>query len=118
MAVRAIDDAIKHGGLLKKAITQLVLNFQMAGRQAKYVGGSFASLYPENMASVSHSRSAYIRDARSSFAVARCKNWASVHVGCLGRELAQAAIEIDEAGPVFLSAGFHSLQNHFQTWTS
>ena len=35
MAVRAIDDAIKHGGLLKKAITQLVLNFQMAGRQAK-----------------------------------------------------------------------------------
>ena len=46
MAVRAIDDAIKHGGLLKKAITQLVLNFQMAGRQAKYVGGSFASLYP------------------------------------------------------------------------
>ena len=35
MAVRAIDDAIKHGGLLKKAITQLVLNFEMAGRQAK-----------------------------------------------------------------------------------
>ena len=35
MAVRAIDDAIKHGGLLNEAITQLVLKFEMAGRQAK-----------------------------------------------------------------------------------
>ena len=61
------------------------------------------------MASVSRPRSAYIRDARSTSAVARCKNWASIHVGRLGRELAEAAIEIDEACPMLLSAGFHSL---------
>ena len=34
MALRAIDDAICHGGLLKKAILQLQLNFENAGRKA------------------------------------------------------------------------------------
>ena len=34
MALRAIDDAISHGGLLKKAILQLQSNFENAGRKA------------------------------------------------------------------------------------
>ena len=34
MALRAVDDAICHRGLLKKAIIQLQLNFENAGQNA------------------------------------------------------------------------------------
>ena len=34
MALRAIDDAISHGGLLRKAILQLHANFESAGTKA------------------------------------------------------------------------------------
>ena len=37
MALRAIDDAICHGGLLKKAIIQMQLNFENAGRKANKI---------------------------------------------------------------------------------
>ena len=119
MAVRAIDDAIKHGGLLKKAITQLVLNFEMAGRQAKstWMGHLLTCIrktWPQFRVLVAptiemRGLPSPLRDVK------------------IGRQYTSAAcvahwrrrqVKLMRRGLVFLPPRFHILQNHFKTLAS
>ena len=119
MAVRAIDDAIKHGGLLKKAITQLVLNFEMAGRQAKntWVGHlrpCIRKTWPQFRVLVAPtlemrglpSPLPEVKIGRQYTSAAWVANWR------------RRQLKLMKRAPCSSQQDFILLQNHFQTWTS